>query len=84
MLGKLKRWLSGRRKSEPDSEFRVGDRVAVRLNDCNRTPHAGEVREVAWHFKDGKYNYYPSEGGKKVHKRYFAEDLERLAAVKES
>jgi hypothetical protein len=73
-------------KLSPDrpSEFKVGDHVAVRLNDRNRTPHVGEVREVIWHFKDARYNYYLSEGGKKVHKRYFAEDLERFAADEES
>jgi len=64
----------------PTPEFAVGDRVAVRVNERNRTSHVGKVRRVTWHFKDSRYNYYLSEGGKKVSKRYFAEDLERVPA----
>jgi hypothetical protein len=64
----------------PTPEFAVGDRVAVRVNERNRTPHIGEVRQVIWHHKDSRYNYYLNENGKKVSKRYFAEDLERVPA----
>jgi hypothetical protein len=58
------------------SKFSVGQKVKVVLNDRNRTPHTGSVREVTWHYKDGRYNYYLEEDGKKVSKRYLEEDLE--------
>jgi hypothetical protein len=64
--------------SPSSSEFAVGDRVAVRLNERNTTPHVAQIREVFWHYKDTRYYYLLSEGEKWIHKRYFAEDLERL------
>jgi hypothetical protein len=79
-LGRQSRSEDDCRIHKPDrpSEFSVGERVSVRLNSRNRTPHVGEIRDVVWHFKDGRYNYYLSENNKKVYKRYFAEDLERV------
>jgi len=62
----------------PTPEFAVGDRVAVRVGERNRTCHVGEVHQVVWHFKDARYNYYLSADGKKISKRSFAEDLERV------
>ena len=64
----------------PVPEFAVGDRVAVRVNERNRTAHVGEVRQVKWHIKDARYNFYLSENGKKISKRYLAEDLERVSS----
>ena len=90
MFGRLKNWLKSQRKHEqyqpaaapapppPPPEFAVGDRVSVRLNERNHTPHVGEIQRVTWHHKDARYNYYLSENNKRVHKRYFAEDLERV------
>jgi hypothetical protein len=65
----------------PPPEFTVGDAVSVILNDRNRTPHTGVIRLVIWHSKDKRYNYYIAEAGKKVSKRYFAEDLLRERAT---
>jgi hypothetical protein len=61
---------------KPAPTFSVGQRVRVRLNDRNRTPHEGLVREIIWHHMDARYNYYLQDGGKKVSKRYLEEDLE--------
>jgi hypothetical protein len=57
----------------PKPESAVGDRVAVRVGGRNSTPHVGEVRDVIWHYKDQRYNYYLTEKGKKISKRYFAD-----------
>ena len=54
----------------------MGQRVRVIVNERNKTAHRGTIREVIWHFKDRRYNYYLVENGKKVSKRYFDEDLE--------
>jgi hypothetical protein len=61
---------------KPEPAFQIKQRVRVILNERNRTPHEGTVREVVWHHKDQRYNYYLEEAGKKVSKRYFEEDLE--------
>jgi hypothetical protein len=61
---------------KPAPIFIVGQRVRVRVNDRNRTPHEGLVRDIIWHHKDARYNYYLQDGDKKVSKRYLAEDLE--------
>jgi hypothetical protein len=63
-------------KAEP--AFQIEQRVRVILNERNRTPHEGTVREIVWHHKDRRYNYYLEEAGKKVSKRYFEEDLEAV------
>jgi hypothetical protein len=64
----------------PEPRFRVGQPVRVILNERNRTPHVGAIREVVWHFKDGRYNYYLEESGRRVSKRYLDEDLESIHA----
>jgi hypothetical protein len=60
----------------PTSKFKIGDAVRVLTGDRNRTPHAGTVRQIIWHHKKQAYLYFLEEGGKKVAKRYFDEDLE--------
>lgn len=60
----------------PKPRFAVGQPVRVVVNERNKTAHRGTIREVIWHFKDRRYNYYLVENGKKVSKRYFDEDLE--------
>jgi hypothetical protein len=60
----------------PMPRFSVGQKVVVVLNEKNKTPHTGSVREVIWHYKDSRYNYYLEENGKKISKRYFEEDLD--------
>jgi hypothetical protein len=62
----------------PEPAFRLGQSVRVLLNDRNRTPHMGTICAVTWHHKDQRYNYYLTENGKKVAKRYFAEDLQAV------
>jgi hypothetical protein len=65
--------------NRPQPTFVVGQRVRVVLNERNRTPHTGTIREIIRHFQQARYNYYLEEGGKKVSKRYCEEDLEPLA-----
>lgn len=62
----------------PEPEFRVGDLVRVIVNEQNRTSRTGAVREVIWHHKHERYNYYLEEHGKKVSKRYYADDLKSI------
>jgi hypothetical protein len=77
MAGGMNRWRSSM-ASRPAPAFSVGQRVRVILNEQNRTARVGTIRGIMWHFKDGRYNYYLEEGGKKVSKRYFQEDLEAV------
>jgi hypothetical protein len=56
--------------------FSVGQQVRVILNERNRTPRTGSIRQIIWHYKDERYNYYLTVNGKSVSKRYFEEDLE--------
>jgi hypothetical protein len=58
--------------------FSVGQRVRVILNDRNRTARTGTIRQVIWHFKDRRYNYYLDVNGKRISKRYYEEDFERV------
>jgi hypothetical protein len=62
----------------PEAKFVVGQRVRVILGERNRTPHEGTVREIIWHFKEQRHNYYIEEGGKKVSKRYYEQDLQPI------
>jgi hypothetical protein len=64
-------------RAEPD--FSIGERVRVVLNDRNRTPHDGTILAAIWHHKQRRFHYYLQEGGRKVSKRYSAEDLQRVA-----
>ena len=60
------------------AEFNVGDHVRVVPSERHSTRRGGVVRQVVWHFKEGCYNYYITEDGKKVSTRYLAIDLERV------
>jgi hypothetical protein len=67
----------------PDSDrnaprFQIGDAVRVVSNARNQTLHAGHVRYAIWHFKDSCWNYYLEANGRKISKRYLAEDLEAV------
>jgi len=62
----------------PTPTFAIGQRVRVRLSARNRTAHEGTIRDILWHFKNKRHIYYIEESGKKVSKRYFDEDLERV------
>lgn len=63
---------------KPPPALSVGQRVRVILSDRNRTARTGAIRQVIWHFKHRRYNYYLDVDGKKVSKRYYEEDLEPL------
>lgn len=56
-------------------EFAVGQPVPVLVNARNRTPRVGWVRRVVWHFKLACWMFYLEAGGRRVSKRYFADDL---------
>jgi hypothetical protein len=60
----------------PPPISQLGDRVRVVPGERHATPHTGTIREVIWHFRDARYNYYIEENGKKVSTRYTADDLE--------
>jgi hypothetical protein len=62
----------------PKPAFAIGQWVRVILNTRNRTPHTARNREVIWHFKDKRYDYYLEERGKKVSNRYLEKDLEAI------
>jgi hypothetical protein len=62
----------------PDAAFCVGQTVRVIANERNNTPRRGVIMEIIWHHKDARYNYYIQASGRKVSKRYFAEDLEAV------
>jgi hypothetical protein len=64
--------------NKPEPIYPIGQRVRVVLNERNRTPHTGHIRQVVWHYKDGCYHYYLEENGKAISKRYSAGDLEPL------
>jgi hypothetical protein len=62
----------------PEPEYAIGQRVRVVLNERNRTPHEGSIRAVIWHHREGRFHYYLEERGRKVSKRYAAEDLQLI------
>ncbi len=51
---------------KPAPTFRLGQRVRIRVNQRNHTPREGCIREIIWHHKDAKYNYYLQDGSRKV------------------
>lgn len=67
----------------PEPEFALGQWVRVVLNDRNRTPHEGTIRAVIWHHKQQRFHYYLQEGGRKVSKRYAAEDLQPIGSIRD-
>ena len=62
----------------PEAKFAVGQKVRVILGKRNRTFHEGTIRQIIWHFKEQRHNYYLEEGGKKVSKRYYEQDLQPI------
>jgi len=59
----------------PMPEFNLGQSVSVILNEQNHTAYVGTITQVIWHHKDCCYNYYIEASGKKISKRYPAQDL---------
>jgi hypothetical protein len=56
-------------------EFEAGTAVVVQLNARNRTARTGSVRAAMWHNKLARWTYYLDANGRRLSKRYFAEDL---------
>ena len=48
--------------------YEVGDRVLFKYG-------LARIREIIWHFKDKRPNYYLEKDGRKLSKRYYDEDL---------
>jgi hypothetical protein len=63
--------MEGREPAYP-----IGQRVRVVPGVQNHTARRGTIRQIIWHHKDGCFHYYIEEAGKRVSKRYRAEDLE--------
>lgn len=58
----------------PTPDFVYGQRVFVPSKDAEATIHT-----ICWHYKEERYFYYVvGEDGKKLKKRYHAEDLEAI------
>lgn len=60
---------------KPPPSFVEGQLVEVVLNARNTTYHKGIVQEIGWHHEEAKWLFRLSENGKRVSKRYEAEDL---------
>lgn len=58
--------------------FRQGNLVEVIVNARNTTYHKGIIYAIIYHFKDKDWNYYISENGKKISKRYYSRDLKLI------
>ena len=56
----------------PALAFAVGARVRLK----KRPERAATVRDIIWHFKEGRPMYFLKVGGKRVGSRRWAEDLE--------
>lgn len=74
-------WECASQENRPQPAFAIGQRVRVVVNERNRTPHTGAIRDFRWHHKDQRYHYYLEENGKIVSKRYSEEDLEGTPAT---
>jgi hypothetical protein len=56
--------------------FSPGQRVHVIVGERNRTPRSGTVEDRSWHHKHGCWYFHiRDDRGRKVSKRYAAEDL---------
>ena len=64
------------RMDQPAPVYQVGQHVRVVLGERNRSARRGTIRAIIWHYKDRRFHYYIEEDGKRVSKRYQAEDLE--------
>jgi len=64
---------------QPQPTFALGQKVRVILSERNKTVRIGTIREIIWHYKDHRYNYYLEVEGKKVSKRYLEADLEGIS-----
>ncbi|MFF4084450.1 hypothetical protein ACFYZN_34410 [Streptomyces sp. NPDC001777] len=61
----------------PAPAFHEGQRAQVVLNDRNRTPRRGAVRDKVWHHRDQQWYFFlRDDSGRKISKRYSAADLQ--------
>ena len=65
----------GSQMDQPEPVYQVGQAVRVVPGQPNHTSRRGTIREIIWHHKDRCFHYYIAEAGKRVSKRYKAEDL---------
>jgi hypothetical protein len=59
----------------PLPQLSLGQPVQVCLNAYHQTPHLGTIRFYFWHWKDQTWYYLLEKKGRKISKRYRAEDL---------
>ena len=64
--------------------FKVGDKVRVLNNNGKNTPKEGYIVSMSWHNKNRSIIYHLSENGKRLKKRYEANDIERQFTSLES
>ena len=55
--------------------FAIGARVRVLAREGSNTPRTGTIVDAIWHHKLGRWHYWIESEGKRVSKRYAAEDL---------
>jgi hypothetical protein len=60
---------------EPQPVYQVGQPVRVVPGERNHTARRGTIREIIWHYKNQRFYYFIEETGKRVSKRYQADDL---------
>ncbi|MEU9619033.1 MULTISPECIES: hypothetical protein [unclassified Streptomyces] len=61
----------------PAPAFHGGQRAQVVVNERNRTPHCGSVRDKVWHYRDQQWYFFlRDDSGRKISKRYSAADLQ--------
>lgn len=66
--------------STPPPVHEIGCLVRVTLNERNRTPHTGFIRERIWHYELNCWTYCLTVDGRRVSKRYLESDLRPLDA----
>lgn len=64
--------------------FRQDNLVEVIVNARNSTYHKGIIHTIIYHYQDKDWNYYISENGKKVSKRYYSRDLRLIENIETS
>lgn len=64
--------------SQSTPKYSLQQKVRITLNERNKTPYIGSIREIFWHYKEQRYYYLIDSNGKKISKRYFEEDLESI------
>ncbi len=58
--------------------FTIADNVRVISNGGRNTPREAQICDMSWHYDQEKIIYTLIHNGKRLKKRYFIEDLEKL------